>query len=134
MSEQPDPHKVMLNGAAVSLLTHMFNGLKADLAQTEERLMRHLEARFDAHEEIHTKDDDSALSEHTRMKERINHLEGWTRDMDVSNQLRSARRDGQLWLPMTVSQIVERHWKIVAAIIAAIGSAVAINLPKDFGM
>lgn len=125
MSEHVDPTKVMVNGAAVALLTSMFKSIKEDLAATEERLIKTMEDKFLMHESVHGKEDSAALHEHKRLGDAIHFLEQWRHEETMNRKVRDAKRAGQMWLPLTTYSIVSRHWKVGIAVIAAATGAFA---------
>lgn len=125
MSEHVDPTKVMVNGAAVALLTSMFKSIKDDLAATEERLVKAMEDKFAAHESVHGKEDTAAIEEHKKLGEAIHALDQWRHEETIKRKISDAKRAGQMWLPLTTYSIVSKHWKVGLAVIAAATGAFA---------
>lgn len=115
MAADQDPTKVVVNGAALNFMTTLVDGLRRDMALTEERLTRRIDRAFADHAEDHDIDRADELEWRKRTRDRLTGLE----KAEIAEQLVEATAKGVLvgrWQAVhAASSFMRAHgWKVVS--------------------
>ena len=105
---------VVVNGAAVNLITTLVESVRTDMRAMEERITDNVNDRFDTHEESHETMAEETHGFRSRTKDRLSKLEKEQSAVDRSAAVKEARRDGQLSFVKGLLYVLDKYGNWVA--------------------
>lgn len=118
---------VVVNGAAINLISQLVESVRADMRAMETRVNDKIDARFNAHEELHDGIRVEELDFQRRTRERLSDLERKDIAEHEADAVKAARREGQMSIITGIPRIaagIERYGKWIAT--AIVGGAAAL--------
>jgi len=117
------PETVVVNGAAVNLLSLMIGGLETRLGESERRIVNLLDTRFAEHERRHSEYEARSAQDHGAFDRRLVTLEHDDLADDQAAAVAQARKAGRLHV---IVWIRDYRAVVLAAIAAGVGWLVGV--------
>jgi hypothetical protein len=90
-----NPKQVLVNGAAVGLISALVESVRDDMRSMEERVTATMAVYWDAHNDLHDRQEIQEMDTARRTRERLTSLERWQIAEQISDAAETARIAGQ---------------------------------------
>jgi hypothetical protein len=90
-----NPKQVLVNGAAVGLISALVESVREDMRAMEGRVSGSMNAYWTAHDELHDRQDIVEMDTARRVRERLTELEKWQTGEQTRLAVEAARAEGR---------------------------------------